>query len=62
MLENINLFRMAASMAAHAGSRQAVIAQNIANADTPGYKARDVTAFADLVRNSSEEFPVTRNA
>lgn len=26
----------------HLGTRQRVLAQNIANADTPGYKARDV--------------------
>ncbi len=25
--------------------RQAVLAENVANADTPGYKARDLTAF-----------------
>jgi flagellar basal-body rod protein FlgB len=56
MLEKINLFQMATSMASHAGTRQAVIAQNIANADTPGYKARDVTPFAELVRASGEGF------
>ena len=35
----------------HLSDRQQVIAQNIANGDTPGYKARDVEApsFAGLV-------------
>lgn len=29
--------------------RQQVIAQNIANADTPGYRPRDITPFAQLL-------------
>ena len=29
--------------------RQRVLAQNVANADTPGYQARDVTPFAQRV-------------
>lgn len=35
----------------HLSQRQLVISQNIANGDTPGYKAREVEAprFADLV-------------
>ena len=49
MLEKIELFQMAQAMAAHAGTRQAVVSQNIANADTPGFQPRDVTPFADLV-------------
>jgi flagellar basal-body rod protein FlgB len=35
--------------------RQDLLAQNVANADTPGYKARDLKepSFADLVRGTS---------
>ena len=29
--------------------RQAVLSQNVANADTPHYRARDITPFADLL-------------
>jgi flagellar basal-body rod protein FlgB len=47
MFDTLDVFRMANAMARHAGSRQAVVAANIANADTPGYRARDVAAFAD---------------
>ncbi len=47
MFTNLNVFRMAKAMAVHAGQRQAIIAQNVANADTPGYQARDLTSFAD---------------
>ncbi|MCU0907247.1 MAG: FlgB family protein [Rhodobacteraceae bacterium] len=47
MFETLDVFRMAGAMARHAGSRQAVVAGNIANADTPGYRARDVRPFAE---------------
>lgn len=45
MFKNLDIFRMSHAMAVHAGSRQTVIAQNMANADTPGYVARDITPF-----------------
>jgi len=38
-------------MARHAGARQAVVAENIANADTPGYRAREIGAFAETYRD-----------
>jgi flagellar basal-body rod protein FlgB len=53
MHQNLTIFRMAHAMASHAGTRQAVIAQNIANADTPGYRAADVTPFREIVANST---------
>ena len=37
-------------MAVHAGKRQALIAQNVANADTPGYAARDIVSFHETLR------------
>lgn len=45
MNEMPDLMRLAAGAARHAASRQAVIATNVANADTPGYRARDMEAF-----------------
>jgi len=45
---------MAQDLAAHASSRQSVIAQNIANADTPGYKARDMASFAENFRETGQ--------
>lgn len=47
MFENLDVFRMAQGMATHASRRQTLIAQNIANADTPGYRAVDLRSFAD---------------
>jgi flagellar basal-body rod protein FlgB len=46
MFEKLDLTRMAQGLAANAGARLGVIAQNVANADTPGYKARDLPDFA----------------
>ncbi|MCZ7674950.1 MAG: FlgB family protein [Roseovarius sp.] len=45
MFENLAVFRTAHAMAEHAGARQTVIARNMANADTPGYAARDIPPF-----------------
>ena len=33
--------------------RQEVLARNISNADTPGYRARDVTPFAQILARTS---------
>jgi len=41
---------MAQAMAQHAAARQSVIAENVANADTPGYKARDLASFGETFR------------
>ena len=38
------------------GKRSSILAANIANADTPNYKARDIE-FADMLRNASEQQP-----
>lgn len=49
MFEELEVVRMASAMARHAGARHRVVAENVANADTPGYRARDVKAFAAYV-------------
>ena len=49
MFEKLEIFRMAHAMSVHAGARQSVVAQNIANADTPGYAARDVRPFKEIL-------------
>ena len=47
MIQNMTIFQLASGLASHASERQALTAQNIANADTPGYRARDMVAFED---------------
>lgn len=46
MDQNLTLLRLASSLAAHATARQGLIAENVAQADTPGYRARDLPDFA----------------
>lgn len=48
MFEKLELTRMAQALAAQSGARMSVIAENVANADTPGYKAKDIPAFAEV--------------
>ncbi len=56
MFEKLEIFRMAHAMSVHAGARQAVVAQNMANADTPGYAARDVQPFKEIVESGDAGF------
>lgn len=48
MFDHLEVFRLAGAMAGHAGRRQTVAAANVAQADTPGYRARTVEPFAAL--------------
>jgi flagellar basal-body rod protein FlgB len=48
MFEKLEITAMAQAMASHAGARLGAISQNMANADTPGYKARDVADFSTV--------------
>ena len=55
MLETLSVTRMAEQLAAHAGARLGLIARNVAQADTPGYKAVDLESFAETYRDSGAE-------
>lgn len=55
MFDSLEVLRMAQAFATHAGTRQQAIAQNIANADTPGYQARDTIPFTDYFRRISDD-------
>ncbi len=50
MFTNLEIFQTSHAMARHAGARQAVTATNMANADTPGYRAKSIAPFADMVQ------------
>jgi flagellar basal-body rod protein FlgB len=60
MFEKLELTRMAQSLAAQSGARMAVIAENVANADTPGYKAKDMPAFAEVFATAGQDMRSTR--
>ncbi|TVP72015.1 MAG: FlgB family protein [Rhodobacteraceae bacterium] len=45
MFEIPDVMRMAQAMARHSAARQVTISENIANANTPGFRARDLADF-----------------
>lgn len=55
-MSNLSLFRMARQKMGWSGQRQVVLSQNIANADTPNYRARDLEGldFNARVKSSSQ--------
>lgn len=53
MFQNLTLFKMSHAMANHAGQRQALVAENMANSDTPSYRPKDMVPFSELIRGSS---------
>lgn len=60
MFEKLEITRMAQALAAHAGTRMGVIAQNVAHADTPGYKAQDIGDFSRVWAGTGEAMRATR--
>lgn len=60
MFEKLELTRMAQALAAHSGARMAVIARNVAHADSPGYKAQDLPDFAKVFAADGGQMRATR--
>ena len=61
MFDRIGTMQMAQALTDHAVQRQKLIAQNVANADTPDFKARDLSDFASTYRSQvSAEMRATR--
>ncbi|ETX29695.1 FlgB family protein [Roseivivax isoporae] len=57
MFQDLALFDTAVRMARHAGRMQAASAQNIANADTPGYRALRLPDFSDAYASREPSGP-----
>ena len=49
MLEDLSLVKLASDVVRHSSMRHRVVAENVANADTPGYRARDVQDFSEFI-------------
>lgn len=54
MFEKIEMLRMARAMGQHTQARHIEVARNIANADTPGFRAYDLQPFAETYRQAEE--------
>lgn len=60
MFQSLEILRTAMSMAQHAGQKQAISAQNIANSDTPKYQAMDVKPFHEIWGNRHDSLRASR--
>ena len=60
-LTDSGLLRLMTEKMAYLGQRQAVLAQNVANANTPGFKAKDLAPFSfnDALKEASAGMRVT---
>ena len=55
----MGLFDLAEKRLAWIDRRQALLAQNIANANTPGYNSKDLSPFAQSLARAAPELAVT---
>ena len=58
-MEPLYLFSLAATQTRYLAIRQAAVAENVANANTPGYKAVDVTPFSAVYDFAGMQMAVT---
>jgi flagellar basal-body rod protein FlgB len=60
-LTDTGLIRLMTEKMSYLGQRQSVLAQNVANANTPGYTAKDLTPFSfnDALKEASGGMTVT---
>ncbi len=52
-MADLRITSMAHDLMAHAQARQEVVARNMANADTPGYRAADLPSFAETLETGA---------
>ena len=55
MYDRLEIFQMAYGLATNAAARQGKIAGNMANANTPGYRAQDILPFSETYRAQNSE-------
>jgi flagellar basal-body rod protein FlgB len=59
VMESIQLFEVASRQAEWLSVRQSTVSGNIANANTPGFRARDVTPFDAVLQNTNMPMATT---
>lgn len=50
-MESLKVLSMASAAARHGAARHSTIAENVANADTPGYVAKDLAPFSSVAED-----------
>ncbi|MDB5556715.1 MAG: flgB [Rhizobium sp.] len=58
-MESIQLFEVASRQAEWLSVRQSTVSGNIANANTPGFRAKDVTPFEAVLQNTTMPMATT---
>ena len=58
-MESIQLFQVASRQAEWLSVRQSTVSGNIANANTPGFRAKDVTPFESVLDNTNMPMAAT---
>ena len=61
-MQPIQFFELASKQADWLSMRQTVVAGNIANVNTPGYRAKDVTPFKSVLENTGIRMAATHPA
>ena len=56
----VSLFALASQNAQWLTTRQAIINQNVANANTPGYRAMDLKPFSDVLESTGIQLAATQ--
>ncbi len=59
-MQPIHLFDLASRQKSWLSTRQTLIAGNIANVNTPGYRALDLTPFEDVLESTRLEMAATK--
>lgn len=59
-MDAVNLFNLATTQAKWLSTRQTAVANNIANASMPGYRASDVEPFEAVLAETSVQLQATR--
>lgn len=59
MFQTPDVFSMASAMVSNAAASMSAIAQNVANADTPGYRAKSTADFASAYQDASNHLVLT---
>lgn len=59
-MSDFYLFGLSSTRADWLSQRQAVVAENVANANTPGYRAKDVSAFTTVMETTKLDLAASR--
>ncbi|MGB3502545.1 MAG: flagellar basal body rod protein FlgB [Mesorhizobium sp.] len=59
MVQSVQLFELATQQSRWLAARQAAVAGNIANVNTPGYRSVDVAPFKQVLENATAQLSTT---